>query len=185
MGDSLPMCDAIEHQRRKKAAQGRPVRLADGQPWLLAEPAFRPGPMGLTTPDIDAEIDRFHEQIVLGEDFSLVDIHAVARKLLLFNYDLTDEDVAELLEVEAGTEAEALARATLELVFGPDHRARSYVDWVRASLLANGLAQTDIPASAINDVLTVMIATNRTIPPSQFVDSCRAARNRDSLERLV
>ena len=42
-----------------------------------------------------------------------------------------------------------------------------------------------IPASAIHDVLSILLATNRTVPPSQFVDACRVARDRDSLERLV
>ena len=163
------------------ASSGSPT----AQPWLLAEPAFRPGPAGLTTPDVDAAIDRFYEQIVLGDDVSLADVQAVARTLLLANYDLSDDEVADLLEVEPGAEAEALARAVLESLFGPDHRVRGYVDWVRASLLANGLAPSEIPASAINDVLTILMATNRTVPPSQFVDACRAALDRDSLERLV
>ena len=152
---------------------------------MLAEPRFRPTSAGLTTPDVDAEIDRFYERIVLGEDLPLVDIMAVARILLLANYDLIDEEAAGLLEVEAGAEAETLAGAVLESVFGPDQRDRGYVDWVRASLLANGLDASQIPASAINDVLTILMATNRTVPPSQFVDACRAARDLDSLERLV
>ena len=73
------MRDLIEHERRKPGARGGLVRLADGQPWLLAEPAFRPGPDGLTTPDVDAALDRFYEQIVLGDDVSLADVQAVAR----------------------------------------------------------------------------------------------------------
>jgi hypothetical protein len=179
------MRDLTEHERRKPGARGRLVRLADGQPWLLAEPTFRPTSTGLTTPDVDAEIDLFYEQIVLGDDIPLADIMAVARTLLLANYDLTDVEVAELLELEVGAEAETLAGAVLESLFGPDQRVRGYVDWVRASLLANGLTLSQIPASAINDVLTILMATNRTVPPSQFVDACRAARDRDSLERLV
>ncbi len=94
----------------------------------------------MTTPDVDAEIDLFYEQIVLGEDVPLVDVLAAARTLLLANYDLDESEVAELLEVEAGAEAEALAGVVLESLFGPDQRVRGYVDWVRASLLANGLA---------------------------------------------
>ena len=179
------MRDPIEHERRKPGARGRLIQLADGQPWLLAEPVFRPTSTGVSTPDVDSAIDRFHEQIVLDDDVSLADILAVARALLLTNYNLTADEVAELLEVEPGPEAELLARAVLESLFGSDHRVRGYVDWVRASLLANGLALSEIPASAINDVLTILMATNRTIPPSQFVDACRAARDRDSLERLV
>jgi hypothetical protein len=179
------MGDLVENERRKPGARGRLVKLADGGPWLLAEPSFRPTPAGLTQPDVDPEIERFHEQIILGDDVSLVDVLAVARTLLLVNYNLTDDEVADLLEVEGGPEAESLARAVLESLFGPDDRVRSYVDWVRASLLANGLALSEIPASAINDVLTILMATNRTVPPSQFIDACRAARDRDSLERLV
>jgi hypothetical protein len=181
----MPMRDPTEHERRKPGARGSLIRLADGQPWLLAEPAFRPRPGGLTIPDVDAALDRFHEQIVLGDDVSLADVQAVARTLLLANYDLSDVEVADLLEVEPGTEAEELARAVLESLFGPESRVRGYGDWVRASLLANGLAASEIPASAINDVLTILMATNRTVPPSQFVDACRAALDRDSLERLV
>ncbi len=179
------MSDPIEHQRRKPGARGGLVWLADGRPWLLAEPAFRPGPGRLTTPDVDAVIDRFHEQIVLGEDVSLADVQAAARSLLLANYELSDDELADLLEVAPGAEAEELARAVLETLFGPDSRIRGYIDWVRASLLANGLAPAEIPASAINDVLTILMATNRTVPPAQFVDACRAALGRESLERLI
>jgi len=179
------MRDLSEHRRRRPGAHGNPVRLADGQPWLLAEPTFRPRPKGLTTPDVDAAIDRFYERIVLGEDVALAEILGVARALLLANYDLTDDEVAQLVEIEPGPEAEALARAVLESLFGPDGRVRGYVDWLRASLLANGLATAEIPASAINDVLTILMATNRTVPPAQFVDACRAALDRETLERFV
>jgi hypothetical protein len=181
----LTMREFSEHERRKTGAQGRLVRLSDGRDWLLAEPTFQTSPAGLTMPDVDAELDLFYEQIILGEDILLVDIMAVARILLLANYDLAEAEVAELLEVDAGAEAETLAGVVLESLFGPDQKVRGYVDWVRASLLANGLAPAAIPASAINDVLSILMATNRTVPPSQFVDVCRAARDRDSLERLI
>jgi hypothetical protein len=180
-----PMRDLIEHRRRKPGARGRLVKLADGQPWLLAEPTFRPGLSNLTTPHVDREIDRFYEQVILGDDLSLRDVLGVARTLLLENYELGDDEVAALLEIEPGEEAEALAKAVLESLFGTDQRVNSYVDWVRATLLANGLAPTAIPASALHDVLTILLATNRTVSPSHFIDACRAARDRDSLERLV
>ncbi len=185
MDGYCPMIERIEHRRRKPGAQGRLVRLADGQPWLLAEPTLRSGQSSLTSPDVDQEVDRFHEQIILGDDLSLVDILGVVRKLLLANYELSDDEVGELLEVEPGEEAEILAGAVLESLFGADQRIRGYVDWVRASLLANGLEPSTIPASALTDVLTVLMATNRTVSPSRFIDACRAARDRDSLERLV
>ena len=185
MADSRPVRELSEHARRKPDARGRLVQLSDGHPWLLAEPTFRPTSSGLTTPVVDVEMDRFYEQIILGDDIPLVDLLAVARTLLLANYELTNDEAAQLLEVEAGVEAEMLAGVVLESLFGPDQKVRGYTDWVRASLLANGLALSRIPASAINDVLNILMSTNRTVPPSQFVDACRAARDRDSLERLV
>ena len=179
------MRDPIEHARRKPGARGRPVRLADGQPWLLAEPIYRPRPEGLTTPDVDAAIEQFYERIVLGEEIALSDVLAAARSLIRANYELTDAEVAALVEVDAGPEAEALARAVLDSLFGPDQETRGYVDWVRASLLANGLSASEIPASALNDVLSILMATNRTVPPARFVDACRAALEREARELLV
>jgi hypothetical protein len=186
MGDIRPtMIDFSEQERRKPGARGHLVRLSDGCDWLFAEPSFRPTAAGLTSPNVDAELDLFYEQIILGKDIPLVDVLAAARILLLANYDLSEAEVAELVEVEAGAEAEALAGVVLESLFGPDQKVRGYVDWVRASLLANCLAPASIPASAINDVLSILVTTSRTVPPSQFVDACRAARDRDFLERLV
>ena len=162
-----------------------PAILADGRPWLLADPTFRPKVGSLTTPDIDELLDRFHERIVLGEDLPLDDLLAVARALLLANYDLSDAEVSQLLDIDAGAEAEALARVVSTALFGAEQRVRSYTDWVRASFLSNGLTTAEVPASALNDVLTLWLATGRTVPPAQFIDACRAARDRESRERLV
>ena len=139
--------------------------LADGQPWLLAEPTFRASAGPLTNPDVDSALDRFHERIVLGDDLPLDDLLGVARTLLLANYELSELEVGELLDVDAEWEAEALARGISEALFGPEQRDRHYTDWVRASFLSNGLATTDVPASAVHDVLTVLLATGRTVPP--------------------
>jgi hypothetical protein len=185
MEASRPTHDPIEVPRRKPGATGRPVLLADGEEWLLAEPTFRAGRASLTHPDCDAAIDRFHERVVLGDSLSLAEILATARLLLLENYELSDDEASELLEVAPGPEAERLARAVLEALFGREEAPRGYADWIRASLLANGLGNTEIPASALNDVLSILLSTNRTVPPSQFVDACRAASDRESLERLV
>lgn len=174
-----------EHSRRKPAARGVAATLADGQPWLLAEPTFRPKTGPLTTPDIDAPLDRFYERIVLGEDLPLDDLLAVARALLLTNYELSDAEANDLLDIDAGSEAEALARAISEALFGPEQRCRNYTDWVRASFLCNGLTTVEVPASAVNDVLTVLLASGRTVPPTRFIDACRAAEDRESREHLI
>ncbi len=179
------MRELTEHDRRKPDAQGVAAILADGQPWLIAEPTYRPKSGPLTTPDIDSALDRFYERIILGDDLPLDDLLGVARTLLLANYDLSDLEAGALLDVDAGDEAEALAGAISEALFGPEHRVRSYTDWVRASFLGNSLTTAEVPASAVNDVLTLLLATGRTVPPAQFIDACRAAQDRESRERLI
>ena len=174
-----------ESERRKPEARGVPATLADGRPWLLVEPTFRPKAGPLTTPDLDSALDRFYERIILGDDLPLDDLLGVARTLLLANYDLSDLEVNSLLDVDAGDEAEALAKVVSEALFGPEHRVRNYTDWVRASFLGNGLTTTEVPASAVNDVLTLWLATGRTVPPAQFIDACRAALDREHRERLI
>ena len=179
------MHDLTEQTRRKPGARGVPATLADGRPWLLAEPTFRPKAGPLTTPDVDSALDRFYERIILGEDLPLADLLGVARVLLLANYDLAEAEANRLPDTDAGDEAEALPRVISEALFGPEHRIRNYTDWVRASLLGNGLAGAEVPASAINDVLTLLLASGRTVPPAQFIDACRAAQDREYRERLI
>ncbi len=179
------MHNLTEPSRRKPAARGITATLADGQLWLLAEPTFRPKAGPLTTPDIDSALDRFYERIILAEDLPLDDLLAVVRTLLLANYDLTETEVSFLLDIDAGDEAEALARAVSEALFGPEQRIRNYSDWVRASLLCNGLTTAEVPSSALNDLLTLLLASGRTVPPTQFIDACRAAQDRELRERLI
>ena len=105
--------------------------------------------------------------------------------MLRANYDLADDEISLLLETDAGPEAEALAQAIAQALFGPEPRVRNYTDWVRASFLANGLTIAGIPASAVNDVLTVLVATGRTVPPARFIDACQAARDREARECLI
>lgn len=175
----------LESDRRRTDARGVAVLLADGRPWLLAEPTFRAGRGALTTPDVDSIVDRLHERIVLGDDVPLDEVFFAARALLRANYDLSDAEVDLLLDVAAGDEAQELARGVFEALFGPEHRVRGYTDWVRASLLANGLDRAEIPSSAVGDVLAVLVAGRRAVPAGQFVDACRAARDREAREALV
>lgn len=175
----------LEADRRRPGASGVAVGLADGQMWLFARPIFRASRNSLTRPDVDALLDRFHERIVLGEDIPLDEIFLAARTLLQANYDLSNAELNLLLEVAEGDEAQDLARGVSEALFGPDQRVRGYTDWVRASLLANGLNLTDVPGDAIGDLMAVLVSTRRTVPAGQFIEACRVARDREAREALV
>jgi hypothetical protein len=179
------MIGAVEQERRRAGAQGAPVRLADGQHWLLASPTFRPRPEGLTQPQIDCSLDRIFDSAVLGDGLDLGDLWGVARELLRANYDLTDDEIAGLLSVAPGPESRTLAAGVVQALFGPDQGEKSYSRWVRASLIAGGLAGEEIPARDLPNVLAILVATNRTIPLSRFADACRLADERARLEALI
>lgn len=175
----------VEHERRRPGAAGAAIRLADGRPWLLASPTFRPRPEGLTRPQVDQPLDRVFDCAALGEGLDLADVWAAARELLRANYDLTDDELAGLLSVAPGSESRELAAEVVRALFGPDRGEKTYTRWVRASLIAGGLGGAEIPAEDLPNVLAVLVATNRTIPLSRFADACRLADERARLEALV
>ena len=161
------------------------MTLADGQAWRLAEPVFRPCVRGLTDPVVDRPLDRIFESSVLNEPMGLCDLMEVARNSLKANYDLSDDELGSLLSVAPGQEAEDLGEMILGAVFVSESAEKSFTQWVRASLLANGLGQTDIPARDLLNVMTILVATNRTIPLSRFSDACRLQDERARLETLL
>ena len=174
-----------EVERRKPGARGTPVILANGQAWRLAEPVFRPRVNRLTEPDVDLPIDRVFENTVLNEPQDLSDLLEVARKALKVNYTLSEDELNKLLSITPGQEAETLVDEILKAIFVSGSAERSFTSWVRASLLANGLGQTDVPARDLINVLTILVATNRTIPLSRFADACRLQEERARLETLL
>ena len=175
----------FEFDCRKPGACGTPVIFADGQAWLLAQPSYRPRADGLTTPDVDRPLDRVFECSILNEPLSLDDLWEVARNALKANYELSEDELTKLLDVLPGHQAESLGEAILEAILASEIAEKSFTNWVRASLLANGLGQTDVPARDLLNVLTILVATNRTIPLSRFADACRLQDERNRLETLL
>src|SRR4051812_18869061 len=175
----------VEHQRRKAGASGEPVRLADGNVWLLAAPEYLPRREGLTRPCVDRPLDRMFEAAVLDEGVSWSDLGETAREFLLANYELSDEELADLLSVSPGPEARSLAAEVIRSLLGPNRQEKSFTRWVRASLLANGLAHAAVPADDLLNVLAVLVATNRTVPLARFADACRLLEERARLEVLI
>ena len=182
---SSPAPDLVEDQRRKPGALGTPVTLADGQQWMMANPTYCPRPEGLTQPPVDRPLDAIFECSVLNTNLPFSGFCDVARRLLAANYELTEDELSQLLSVPPGAESRALAEDVLNALFGADRGEKTYTNWVRASLLANGLSDSGIPAQDLVHVLTILVATNRTIPLSAFADACRLADTRARLETLI
>jgi hypothetical protein len=185
MANSNPMCRFNEVDRRKPGALGTPIRLADGEAWLLARPVFSISAEGTIRPRIDAPLNRMFDQIALGESVSIQDVLQIATRLLRDNYELGAEELTELLTLAPGDESRTFVDAVVRAIFGAADDARTYTDWVRASLLANGLHAVEIPAEDLPNVLAILVATNRTVPVAQFVDSCLSAIELSHWENLV
>ena len=159
--------------------------LADGESWLLANPVFQAGPEGLTRPMGDQPLDNLVERAIRGEDLEIAHLFEVAKELLIANYELSNEEVGCLLEFASGTESRKFFESLLSALFGFNEKSKSYTNWVRASLLASGLAAQEIPASDLFDVMAILVATNRTVPLSKFADACRELEERSRLDMLI
>ena len=182
MAVSGPRPELAEPARRRPDASGLPVRLADGRDWLLAVPLARATGGPFTLPDLDDEIDRIFESSALSGEVLLVDAWSAARALLFANYDLDDDEFVDLV---CGCDSSAIVTAVTQALFGPAGSARSYTDWARASLLANGIVPATVRPGDLSNLLAILVATRRTIPASQFVDASRAAAEQSVLEGLV
>jgi hypothetical protein len=173
-----------EPSRRKPGASGLPLRLADGSLWLLAVPRYRSNGATLTVPDVDREIAQLFDSSILHGEVSLRDVWSAARTLLLANYNLTDLEFCELFNFDREEERRAVA-IVVEAIFGPEDSPRTYTDWVRASLLANGIVPATVQPADLANVLSILVATKRTIPASQFIDASRSVEEQSALEGLV
>jgi hypothetical protein len=175
----------MESDRRKAGADGRPIRLADGANWLLATPIYSPVASSLTKPDVDRPLNRLIDAITLGEPFALEDIWEVARALLKHNYTVTDDELQFLLTLSNDSPSKSLVCSVLEALFGPADAAKTYTDWVRGSLIANGLRSVDLSTHDLSNVLAILVATNRTVPLHTFADIGVSATQRRALDTLV
>jgi hypothetical protein len=123
--------------------------------------------------------------VLLDEVLDWTDLWAAARELLRANYDLSDGEIARLLDIAPGPDGQALATDLVHALFGPSRSDKTYSRWVRASLLANGIGNTEVSADDLSHVLAILVATNRTVPLSKFADACRLLDERARLEALI
>jgi hypothetical protein len=179
------MARLTEFERRKPGANGRPIRLADGTYWLLATPTYCAHDTGLTRPLVDQLLDRLFDRIALGDGFAIEDICQVAKALLIANYTLSDADLTALLAISSGPDISAFVASVLEALFTSEHTDNTYTDWIRATLIANGLHATTISTHDLPNVLAILVATHRTVLLRHFADTCKAVHERTLLDTLV
>lgn len=149
--------------------QGHGVTLSDGKEWIL--------PTAITAAALTEIRDRLYDEIAYSGSVPVLEIKAAAWILLRSHHGLSQEQAAELLALP---ETRELTQAVCQaLIDGPP--TRTYTNWVRSALLANGLDPTRIPANDVPHVLAQLVATGRAAPADEFVTSAAYERKRARL----
>ncbi|MDX2038870.1 MAG: hypothetical protein SFX72_19650 [Isosphaeraceae bacterium] len=161
------------------------MRLADGSEWILRHPSYRPTGSSLTDPDIDGPLDRLYDSIVIEQQASLIDVWEIARRLIEPNYDLEAPEIEQLLEVAEGPECQSFVESILGVLFGRRDRERSYTEWIRASMMSNGIDVIQTSGDRLSEVMGVLVSTGRTIPAGKFIEAHAVASDLAALESLV
>ena len=139
--------------------------LGDGRLWLLAETGLAQGMAEVRT--------RMFDSSAVKGSVAPSDVLFAACYALTINYELTNEETWWLLN---HADKEDLVQSVTQAVLLDSPTSWSYDDWAHASLYANGLKPSDIPAHRIRHVLDVLVKTGRTVEPDKCVDSCIAAQ---------
>ncbi len=174
-----------EVERRRPGATGTFILLANGEEWLLSNVSISLTSTDLMTPKIDDVLNRIFESMMLEGRVSLSEIWSVAIVLLRINYNLSDAEIYQLLELKLGAECDKFAEDILQIALVFEPGSKGFTDWIRSSLIANRIDPSQLSVRDVPNVLEILVATNRTIPLASFADSCLVAQERQLLESLV
>ena len=156
-----------ESRSRGPGVRGTPVELG-GATWILAD----------YVPALSEVWDVLHEDNVLLGKYESADVQRAAVRLLFANYELSLDEAVGLV---MGVAPADLVAAVEEALFGASQPDRRWSDWVRSSLLANGLDPAKIPPESLRDVLDQLVSCGRAIPAEDFVTAVGYAKKRKSL----
>jgi hypothetical protein len=163
--------DAVAPEYREKdGATGTPAVLADGREWLLAD--------GGLCNVLDAIRDRIDDEARLRGEVDMADVRQAAFLLLRANYVLSEGEAASLL---LGAEPQPLTDAVSRALFGEPNPRRTFTVWAASSLLANGIDPASVPGPLRQHVLDILVASRRTVPAGEFIESAEAARRRAAI----
>jgi len=152
---------------------------------MFAVPTYRADRESLTDPPVDEYLCKIHDSLILSQSVDLVDVFAASRILLEANYDVSLEELEELLIVDEGPEAREFADQVITVLFGDRDQSRSYIDWLRVNLLAGGFVGTEIGGSVLPRLLSLLATQNRLMPANVFIDSCIQAEEATVVDHLL
>ncbi len=161
---------------------GVPCPMADGRIWKLAR-------AGLAGSAIELRDDLF-DTLAAEEHATREDTICAVHWGLIHNYDVSTEEVWELIGDREGYRLDGVYRVEDQGPLKPIDAIIAamvptaeicefrYTDWLRASLIANGLDPAAIPPDDIPGVILTLIGTGRALPPERMIASARHGADR-------
>lgn len=148
-----------------EGASGTPVKLSDGNVWLLAD--------GGLLNVLDGLRDKIDDDARLTGEVNMIDVAEMAAHLVVANYELDDDEARRLV---IGSVDQELADAVTEALFGQNGPRRTYTSWAASALLANGIDPASVPSRLMPHVLHQLEGTKRCMPRGEYIESAEAAR---------
>lgn len=148
----------LDRRGRPIEPKGEPLDCGESGTWIL--------PRAATAREFDVIRDRLFDDMAGSASVGLTDIFLAAWSLIQKHYDLTGMEATQLL---ARAERSTLCDTVVDVLLVPDDPPRRYGDWVRASLVANGLDPATIAADDLPHVLFTLEKTGRCVPLGEFV----------------
>ena len=157
--------------RAKEGARGYPIKIGEAE-WLL--------PDALCAHSLDDLRDRMFDSSARTHTIQKHDVRIAGMVLLQFNYDLSMGEAADLVQ---SVEIKELADAVWAALIAPqtNDKNRTYSEWIRASLAANGLKPKEIAPELVAGVLEILVATGRTMPAAEFSTIAKYAAQRTAI----
>jgi len=172
--------------RKPGFMDGARVTLGDGQEWSI--------PAGVLTLDDSKQgvgpfLSASEIELLCGSEIGhAVDFVGVlvglAGRMLGVNYDLTDADLAVLLEYDCDAEwSIAMWRDVFSAIRFGD-RERTYFEWLNAVLHANGIDPEGRTLKSAADLANLFVRQGRAIPAGEWVHDAIRKREDKALEGL-
>lgn len=154
-----------------------------GPPIQAGDHVFHLAPLGLARSITEAR-DGLYDEIEISGKVAPKDIRAIAWMAITANYALTPEQTIAILEA---VDARELMEAVVSTAFvheSPDH-TRTYTNWARSALIANGLDPATVSKDDMPHVLHQLVATGRAIAHQEFTAAAEHANvRREILKQL-
>ena len=166
-----------ESRRIDPNHRGVPITLGDGKEWIL--PLRRLGPDMAEARDEVADFVFLRRKV---DDAVATRLYGMAMCLITRAYELSPAEAAVLLL--GADQADLFCAVTTALAMPPDDdrsTRRTYSDWLRSGLLANGLVPERIPEADLPFVVKHLVATGRMVPADAFVSSAISSKIRSDL----